>query len=100
LLRLEGEVKVLEPAEEACLEHLLAKFVRKLPLRFERAEDRPFALFELSQLEYGRTDALDSLLVEPASLVAPVACDEGDGVTGVEQFDRAAHAVDGQLHLS
>src|SRR5690606_10771669 len=99
LLRFEGEVELLEPTEQQRLEVLLAVLVGGLPLRFERADDRPLALLELTQFQDCRANALYSLLVEPTGLVTPVARDEGDGVPSVEQLDGTAHRIDRQLHL-
>ena len=86
LLRLVRQIQVFEPLGRRGGENLFGQLVGQFALRLDRAEDRLFALGQLTHFRQPVLDVPNLLLIQPPRLVLAITGDERDGVSLVEQL--------------
>ena len=99
-LRLKGQIEVVQAARGAGFANLLLEFRRQFALRFDRFQERKFAVGQLTLLLIRRGDFRDAVFAQILRLVFAIARDEGNGIPLFQQGDRRFDLVERQFEFA
>ena len=99
-LRFIRQIQVVQAASGARFANLLLEFRRQFPLRFDRFQERKFAVGQLTLFLIRRGDFRDAVFAQILRLVLAIARDEGNGIPLFQQSDRRFDLVERQFEFA